>query len=188
MNERNIDPWEQDSYKTGSTQPPKSHGGLIAVLFVTVILLCGISTALGLMNVRLFQKLKNDHAPMAFHTATPSERSTDPEAPTANYGSGEIHPELDVVCETVSRRDQCYYDLPAGVLVVHAEKTGPAAKAGVAESDIITGCNGAEITSVEDLTALLSGCQPGQAVDVTLYRHRTKSELTVTIILEEENG
>lgn len=53
----NYDPWNQNEYRTGSTKPPKRHRGLIAVLLVLVILLSGILSILGVMNVRLFQKL-----------------------------------------------------------------------------------------------------------------------------------
>ena len=34
-----YEPREQDSYETGSTNPPKSNGGLVAILLVAVILL-----------------------------------------------------------------------------------------------------------------------------------------------------
>ena len=57
-NHYNIDPWEQDSYKTGSTNPPKKRGSLVAGLCVAVILLLGIISALGVMNIRLFHKLQ----------------------------------------------------------------------------------------------------------------------------------
>lgn len=53
------DPLEQDFYQTGKTQPPKSHGGLIAVLLVLVILLCGIVSVLSLLNIRLFRQISN---------------------------------------------------------------------------------------------------------------------------------
>ena len=46
MDERNY----QHSYENGSTQPPKNHGGVIAVVLCTVIFLCGIISALGLWN------------------------------------------------------------------------------------------------------------------------------------------
>ena len=49
--------WAQRTYRTGGTQPPKSSGGLIAFLLVVIIFLCGISTALGMMNIRLFHQL-----------------------------------------------------------------------------------------------------------------------------------
>ena len=48
------DTWE---YGTGSTQPPKSRGGLIAVLLIAVIFLTGIVTVLGILNVRLVKQL-----------------------------------------------------------------------------------------------------------------------------------
>ena len=38
-----YDPWNQGTYRTGSTRPPKSHGGLLALLLVLVILLSGCS-------------------------------------------------------------------------------------------------------------------------------------------------
>ena len=57
-NNYNIDTWEQDSYQTGSTNPPKNRGGLIAGLCVAVILLLGVISALGVMNIRMFQKLQ----------------------------------------------------------------------------------------------------------------------------------
>ena len=60
MDERKYnqrDPWEPGKYETGRTRPPKSHGGLIAILLVVVIFLCGLVSALGVVNVRLFAQL-----------------------------------------------------------------------------------------------------------------------------------
>ena len=66
----NDDPWDQGIYRTGSTQPPKNHRGLIAVLLVAVILLCGIVSVLGVMNIRLFQQINTpdtvDSLPITF--------------------------------------------------------------------------------------------------------------------------
>lgn len=53
------DPWDQGTYQTGSTNPPKSRGSLVAVLLILVIFLAGLTSFLGLMNVRLFSTLKN---------------------------------------------------------------------------------------------------------------------------------
>ena len=99
MDERNnnyhMDPWDSDSYETGSTRPPKSHGGLIAVLLVLVIFLGGISSALGVLNIKLFHKLDaggNDPDSVVFHpnssetTTAPTESTvvkTDPSVPVA---------------------------------------------------------------------------------------------------------
>lgn len=55
-------PWDDGVYVTGRTQPPKNHGGLIAVLLILIIFLTGIVTALGVMNVRLFRQLHDEQA------------------------------------------------------------------------------------------------------------------------------
>ena len=62
QNYPHYDPWNQNEYRTGSTKPPKRHGGLIAVLLVIVILLSGVVSILGVMNVRLFKQLHLEEA------------------------------------------------------------------------------------------------------------------------------
>ncbi len=52
-----YEPWNTETYQTGSTQPPRNHGGTIAVLLVLVILLFGIITILGIANIWLSLKL-----------------------------------------------------------------------------------------------------------------------------------
>ena len=52
------EPWDPSIYGTGRTQPPKNHGGTIAVLLVVVIFLSGLVTVLGILNVKLFAQLK----------------------------------------------------------------------------------------------------------------------------------
>lgn len=67
MNDWNSEPnhpdytnsWDQGVYETGSTRPPKSHGGLIALLLAVVILLGGIASVLGFLNIRLVSMLKS---------------------------------------------------------------------------------------------------------------------------------
>ncbi len=68
------DPWERDSYETGSTKPPKSRGGLIAVLLIAVIFLGGISSVLSVMNIKLFRQLnKNEGSDMSFFETSATE-------------------------------------------------------------------------------------------------------------------
>jgi len=55
---RDEDPWDQGSWQTGSTEPPKDKGGLMALLLILVIFLCGIITVLGILNVKLFNQLQ----------------------------------------------------------------------------------------------------------------------------------
>lgn len=53
-------------YNIGHTAPPKSHGGIIAVLLIVIIFLGGVISILGLLNISLFQKLlKKDQESLA---------------------------------------------------------------------------------------------------------------------------
>ena len=60
--------WDDGVYGTGSTQPPKSHRTVIALLLVAVIFLGGIATAMSVLNVKLFQELhrKEDALTIAY--------------------------------------------------------------------------------------------------------------------------
>ena len=53
------EPWQDHYYRTGSTNPPKNHSGLIGVLLVAVVLLGGLVSILGVMNVRLFRQVQD---------------------------------------------------------------------------------------------------------------------------------
>lgn len=50
--------WDDSVYGTGRTDPPKSRGGLVALMLILVIFLCGVVTVLGILNVKLFRQLK----------------------------------------------------------------------------------------------------------------------------------
>ena len=99
-NSPEYEPWNQDTYRTGSTKPPKNHWGLIAVLLTLVILLAGLSTLLGLVNIRLLGQLQNTEnaetlpilfsnstqpAAVPFPTGVPSAQTE----PRATYGADE---------------------------------------------------------------------------------------------------
>ena len=72
-NKTNIDPWDPDFYETGSTKPPKNHGGLIAILLAVVIFLGGLVSAMSILNIRMIRKTRSEtgsSAPISFHEAT----------------------------------------------------------------------------------------------------------------------
>ena len=81
----NMDPWDRDCYETGSTNPPKNRGGLIAVLLIAVIFLGGISSALGLLNVKLFSELstqENPTTPVKFYDSVSDPTNATATTPT----------------------------------------------------------------------------------------------------------
>ena len=70
-------------YGTGCTEPPKSHRAIIALLLVAVIFLGGISTALSVLNIKLFQKLNEQDDTAAIAYASADSRAAQAPAPTA---------------------------------------------------------------------------------------------------------
>ena len=81
------------------------------------------------------------------------------------------------------------YDLPvtAGAYVYSASKYSaivsgsPAAKAGIAEKDIITAVNGTKIGAKGSLSSLLGEYKPGDTVQLTILRSGKKIALNVTL-------
>lgn len=55
----NYTDWDDSVYGTGRTEPPKHRSGLLAMMLILIIFLCGIITVLSILNVRLFQQLQN---------------------------------------------------------------------------------------------------------------------------------
>jgi len=58
--------FDNQTYNIGHTAPPKSYGGVIAILLIIIIFLGGVISILGLLNISLFQKLlKKDQEALA---------------------------------------------------------------------------------------------------------------------------
>lgn len=76
-NEMNSESWDSGVYGTGPAEPPKCRNGLIALLLVMIIFLCGIITVLGILNIRLFSQLKvkqsEQELAMSFSQLAPAE-------------------------------------------------------------------------------------------------------------------
>ena len=77
---REEEPWDTDSWQTGSTEPPRNKSGATALLLILVIFLCGIITVLGILNVKLFNQLQVAEEASTSIRFLPEE--TLPEAPT----------------------------------------------------------------------------------------------------------
>jgi len=172
--------WEQGTYQTGSTSPPKNWGGLIAVLLVMVIFLSGVSTALGLMNIRLFHQINSQEetaetSPVAFSKGTASVNSA-PEVDSTHFilgFSGLAMPDVW----------QQYYDLPAGICVTDVDERSAAAGF-LQTGDILTRAGEVPVSDVSALEEVLAGYQPGDTVRVTLYRKGQELLLDLTIDAE----
>lgn len=178
MNDRNYD-FRNDTgtYQTGRTQPPKRYTGLITFLLVLVILLSGISTALSIMNLKLYRRLSD--AEVSSQVAF--SRSSDATQPTEA-----VHEEVRVLQEHLGIAGtiipdvyQRYYKLPSGIYVSRVADSSEAQKKGVVAGDIITKIGGSAVR--DDLLDIwANGLDVGDTVELTLYRAGSEIELTLT--------
>ena len=166
------------TWQTGRTEPPKARGGLIALLLVLVILLCGISTALSIMNFKLYWQLN-------VQETTPQvafSRSNDPTQPT------EVPHETDLTLQAplgisgtlIPRVYQRYYNLPNGLYVTQVNTNSQAFSKGIVVGDIITQINDAVIEDALVLGVFAQTVAPGDTVTLTLYRNGTVQTIDMT--------
>ena len=58
----NPESWDDGTYQTGACAHEKHTSGLVTSLLAAVILLGGLASALGVMNIRLLSKLQKSAA------------------------------------------------------------------------------------------------------------------------------
>ncbi len=86
--------------------------------------------------------------------------------------------------EAVAKR----YGWPAGVYVVSVSQFTGAYIAGIKENDIITKFEGKQVKSLEDLNVIKNEHQPGDVVEVEVYRIDEKQYYTIKVTLTEDRG
>jgi len=163
--------YESDTYQTGATQPPKSRSGLIAFLLGLVIFLSGISTALGMMNIRLFQALNNQSGAnsVAFSQAT---------AQTVSEENSDYFP-LGFRGQAVPAFWNHYDALPKGIYIT--EVCANAAKQGLRTGDILISIDGNAVADTQALLTLLEDIPSGQRVQADIYREGSHLSCKLTV-------
>ena len=91
-----------------------------------------------------------------------------------------VKPYIGVTVSDVSAESQSY-GLPQGAAVRSVTENGPAAEAGLQESDIITTVNGEAITGSNDLVKLVKAASAGDTLELTVYRQGQTVTLTLTV-------
>jgi S1-C subfamily serine protease len=114
--------------------------------------------------------------------------------PTLIAGEEVRYPWIGITGFTITPLLATSYHLPVphGVFVVSVVPGGPASQAKIhgasessrqsfADGDIITAINGQPVASVSQLTSRIAAYAIGQRIQVTLYRHATPQNVTVTL-------
>ena len=97
------------------------------------------------------------------------------------YVSG--RPALGISGEVVSNFYQYYYRLPAGLYITGLDPESDAAMKGIEEGDILISVGDIRITTMEDVSAAISGCEVGDTVRIVIFR--SGRQYSADIILHE---
>ena len=89
-------------------------------------------------------------------------------------------PYIGVSVTDVSAESQGF-GLPQGAAVQSITENSPAQAAGLQRSDIITRVNNTEITGSSDLVNLIGSTQPGDVLELTVYRQGQLLQMTITV-------
>lgn len=152
-------PWDDGVYGTGRTQPPKSHGGVIAVLLIVVIFLVGTVSVLGLMNVRLFHQLQQQSSTEVISFADTTEEmptvSTVSDNPTVQAATQETieFSQGQSGGEPLSLQDIYETCIPSVVSITTKSRSGSSSGTGV-----VLSANGYIVTNYHVIEGAQSIC------------------------------
>ena len=177
---------EDHSYSTGSTEPPKSYGWVIALVLSCSILLFGVVSVYRLRNLR--QYLPDElTGPVSFmgdsETTAPTQTTPVQENVPAPTGEANIqlNPTLD---ESLSLQDIYAKSIPSVVSITCSWDGGGASGTGVVLTD-----NGYLVTNahvIEDATEIEVLLTDGRTLKATVVGYDTWTDLAVLYIPAED--
>ena len=103
-------------------------------------------------------------------------------------GEEPTHAFLGVSMLSITPQDAKEMNFPVdyGVWIAEVYEGAAAQKAGLEKGDIIVQFGNTAITSAEDLALAVRGYEPGDTVDVVLYRNDSKKTITVTLDSDQQ--
>ncbi len=161
--------WE-DTYRTGSTHPPKKHRGVLALLLIPVILISGFIGLMAGLQIRLRPDREKIPAPVEFSNQGGSDLPTMGVEEAATAGK---RFSLGFTGEDVSDLWQNYYSIPQGVLITQADE-----QTGLSRGDILLFLGEERITGVEHLAELLASGEE-KNLEFVIYRGGVRQTLTI---------
>ena len=159
---------EHETYRTGSTNPPKKSGCLFAFLLMAAIFFIGIFSVLGAFNFRLWRRIE-----ISAPNETVSIVVSDPLEDTIPAQAAKIcegNP-LGITVESISLVYQMYYNLPNGLHITYIEPGSVADRAGIELGDILLSVENVPVTSNDELENALCSYTLGDTIQLVIYRN-----------------
>ena len=97
-----------------------------------------------------------------------------------NVGTVE-KPYIGVTVYTADEDTLSVTGLTGGAVIQFVTEGGPAEDAGVQAGDIVYEANGTEVTSSQDLVDIVSACQPGDKLVLSVYRDGQKGQISIKV-------
>lgn len=164
--------------QTSAAINPGNSGGALINEYGQVI---GITSA---------KIISTDYEGIGFAIPTEIAKPIIEEIITNGYVSGRA--KLGITGTTIDSVTSRYYNVPEGVQIISIEQDGCLYGTEAKVGDIIIGFKGEDITSMEDLQAILTECSPGDMVEITLYRYSATGmndrTFSITVKLAENRG
>ena len=180
---------ENSHYRTGDTNPQKSHRGGLAVLLVLAIFLGGVATACKLLNIHPFHGFGETvpaAASLRFSKVLPdtdaSSEGNQPQ-PAKQDGQGDVsgYPRLGVTVQKLSSFEALYYQLPSGFYITKVEPNTDAAAKGLLPGDILLSVDDRTLTDADTLQQLLYNRNAGDSVKLVIYRNGKQHYLELAL-------
>lgn len=172
---------EPQAYQTGLTTPPKSHGGIIAFLLITVIFFSGIASVLSLMNIPVFELVENQDEQGISRLSTNPTEGADQAMLCQLYPSGH-----GIEGQDISEVCRNYYSLPQGIYITQVQTDTDFYAKGLRSGDILLDLNGIPVSDSQTLEDLLFAAADGEPVKLTYYRYGKCYQATVQVTTLDE--
>lgn len=173
--------WDDGSYHTGPAKPQKAQSALITGLLMGVIVLGGIASALGVMNVRLLKELTQQQSavlPLSMNASAGEQIAVRRAEQYAIVDEGQALADiLGFQVESVCNVCRRYWGLTEGLEVTAVVDDRTDLQAG----DIILSLDGQSLTSVSQLYESVRQAQPGTRLKLEVLRSRQRFTMELTI-------
>ncbi len=182
-----YEPWDSNTYRTGSTTPPKAHSRLVAILLVLVVLLSGMVSILSVLNIRLFsafyESQQQEDIPLSLQSGHDPEKDALPGDADAISVIG--NKTIGIMGDIVTPVYQKHFQLPQGLFITHVTEGSTADQQAIEEGDVLISLEDIPMTEKNSLEAFLEKAEPGQECTALIYRRSTDEHRSVTLTIEQ---
>lgn len=187
MKHDQYEPWESNTYRTGSTTPPKKHNRLVSILLILVIILAGLVTILSVMNIRLFSAFQAnqqpEEIPLSLEIVHDPEKDLLPGDPDVVSVSG--NKTIGIMGDMVTPVYQKHFQLPEGLFITHVEAGSTAEQQGIQEGDVLISLGNILMNDKNSLNTVLEAMDLGEECTALIYRRDTDEQLHLTLKIEQ---